>query len=433
MSSKYFGCLYLLAFLCELCGELGAQPVTITVDRGKPHIISRFQHGVTHTQRSLDAWGDKQAVEAGKALLASTTFHNQHIMGWGALNPQPSPDVYDWKSLDARMSLIREMQGTPIITLCGAPDWMKGGKAGQTDWSKLEVAPKPEHYEDFAKLAAEVAKRYPDVKHFQVWNEFKGLWNAPENNWDYRAYTELYNRVYDALKSVNPDIQIGGPYLVVEGTGTQKSPGDAAAKPITPRNWKVIQYWLEHKRGGDFITLDRAVVSFHDKNVYTPDELMALTKYFGDVTQQIRAKTDLPVWWAEYYGTTPRPFDRQFATAMYASIWKHLIESGASVALFWEPQGAGGELSGGGLFSNTQKVGGGKAYPMHAIYELVGEHFSSGAEIFSTTSTVPSIEALATRDKVLLINKSEQQIDVTCEDQVIKLPGYGVRLIDASK
>ncbi len=56
------------------------------------------------------------------------------------------------------------------------PDWMKGGKAGadNTNWSQaaLETAPDRAHYADFAALAAtESAKRYPDVRHFIVWNE----------------------------------------------------------------------------------------------------------------------------------------------------------------------------------------------------------------------------------------------------------------------
>ncbi|MDF2440379.1 MAG: hypothetical protein JWN98_1363 [Abditibacteriota bacterium] len=437
MPLKYFRCLslplFLLGVLGILCGESKAQPVTITVDRFKPLMISRFQHGVTHTQRSLDTWGDKAAIEAGKVLLNGTLFHNQHLMGWGALNPEPSSGIYDWASLDARIALIRSLHGTPVITLCGTPDWMKGGAAGKTDWSKLEVAPMPEHYDDFARLAATVARRYPDVKYFQVWNEFKGLWNARENNWDYRAYTDLYNQVYDALKAVNPDIKIGGPYLVVEGSGSQKQADEATAKPITPRNWKVLEYWLQHKRGADFITLDRAVQSFHDKAAYTPDELMGLTHWFGAVTRQVRAKTDLPLWWAEYYGTMPEPLDRRFAAAMYASIWKHLIESGASVALFWEPQGAGGALSGGGLFSDTQKAGGGQPYPLHAVYKTIADHFSSGTPLFAATSSSPQLEALASRDKVLLINKAPRETDAFCEGQSVRLAPYEVRLVDSRR
>ena len=45
---------------------------------------------------------------------------NQHIMGWGALNPAPMPGERDWGSLDARMRFIAKAGVKPVITLCCA-------------------------------------------------------------------------------------------------------------------------------------------------------------------------------------------------------------------------------------------------------------------------------------------------------------------------
>ena len=65
---------------------------------------------------------------------------------------------YDWSSLDRRVNQMVKTEnfsllppehivfikvetgGTPVITLCCAPDWMKGGEPGFTNWSRLEVA-----------------------------------------------------------------------------------------------------------------------------------------------------------------------------------------------------------------------------------------------------------------------------------------------------
>ena len=49
------------------------------------------------------------------------------------------------------------------------------------------------------------AKRYPNVKHYMVWNEFKGFWDPANNRWDAEGYTELYNEIYVALKAVDKD------------------------------------------------------------------------------------------------------------------------------------------------------------------------------------------------------------------------------------
>jgi hypothetical protein len=193
-----------------------AAEVTVWIDPLRPIGISQLAMGVTHTQYSLDGWGDPTAVAAGKQVLrASTVFQNQHLMGWGADNPEPWPGVYRWASLDSRVKLMRDTGGTMVLTLCGAPDWMKGGTAGSTDWSKLDRAPTPGHYGDFARLAQRTALRYPDVRYFQVWNELKGFYNPALNRWDYEGYTAFYNRVYDAVKSVRPDARIGGPYVVL--------------------------------------------------------------------------------------------------------------------------------------------------------------------------------------------------------------------------
>src|SRR5918998_1013784 len=181
----------LVLVLVSTSATLSAPPsgVAVTVDRATPAGSSRLATGVTHAQHSLDPWGDPGAVARGTALLAGAVrYQNQHLMGWGASNPEPAPGVYDWQSLDRRVQLMRDTGAVPVITLCCAPDWMKGGAPGTTDWGRLEVAPLPEHYADFAALARQVARRYPDVRHYQVWNELKGFWDPVANNWDYVAY-----------------------------------------------------------------------------------------------------------------------------------------------------------------------------------------------------------------------------------------------------
>ena len=74
----------------------------------------------------------------------------------------------------------------------------------------MEDAPLPEHFADFAALSAAGAKRYPCVRHFLVWNEFKGFFDDELKRWDAKGYTDLYNVVYDAVKAVDRANQVGG-------------------------------------------------------------------------------------------------------------------------------------------------------------------------------------------------------------------------------
>ena len=171
---------------------------------------------MTQTQMTANDWDPPQALAREQRVMSHLPLQNEMLMGWGPTSPEPAPGVYDFTGLDLRLALMRATGATPVITLCCAPDWMKGGEPGQTDWSNLTAAPLPQYYEAFAQLAVRVAKRYPYVRSFQVWNELKGFFDPAENRWDYEAYTAFYNTVYDALKAYDPTLQVGGPYVVFD-------------------------------------------------------------------------------------------------------------------------------------------------------------------------------------------------------------------------
>ena len=212
-----------------------------------------MQLGVTHTQDSLNSSEPADARARGTAILSNggAIWQNVHLMGFGTLNPEPSPGEYDWSSLDTRMQLVKDTGGKTVLTLCCSPDWMKGGPEGATDWDKLERAPLPEHFEDFAKLAAATVQRYPQVQRVLVWNELKGFYNDDQNRWDYEGYTALYNDVYKAVKAVRPDVQIGGPYAVI----TSLDPGQPDSSSLQgtwgvadQRSLDILDYWLAQQR-----------------------------------------------------------------------------------------------------------------------------------------------------------------------------------------
>ena len=64
---------------------------------------------------------------AGSRSSNGAVWQNHHLMGFGTLNPEPAPGEYDWESLDRRMRLTEDTGARTVLTLCCAPDWMKGG------------------------------------------------------------------------------------------------------------------------------------------------------------------------------------------------------------------------------------------------------------------------------------------------------------------
>ncbi len=410
------------------------RPVQIDIDRSHPTGSSELVVGVTHTENSVDPWGDPDAVGRGKQLLEDLGgLSNQHIYGWGARNPNPRPGVYDWRSLDRRLAEQRAMGAQQVVTLCCSPDWMTALGTQTSDYPN--IPPTPDRYDDFAALAARIARRYPHVKHYVVWNEFKGFWDSEANNWDYRAYTALYNHVWKALKDVDPEIQVGGPYLVIEGTGSRDmgKTGYATAEPITRRDRTALRYWLDHRLGADFLAVDRKTVGgSHDRNAYTPEQYLQLTRWFGNVTRSLRAETKLPIWYMEDYFVTAG--GEAFQAAGLASMLAEHVRSGAAVSLRWGPQGQAGAAFGGNkqsLFTDTREAGGGRPYAAYLAYSAVQRHFGRGTPLYAASASSPDVDALASSTHVLLINRSPADVVVRVDGHrgLVALDPYDVALV----
>ncbi|MEV5988976.1 xylan 1,4-beta-xylosidase [Streptomyces sp. NPDC052051] len=397
--------------------------------------------GFTHTQYSADQ-GSAKAVARVEGLLSRAGLpQNQHIMGWGAGNPEPVKGRYDFEEMDRRIDFVRASGGTPVVTLCCAPDWMKGGTPGdRTDWSQsaLETAPTPAHYQDFAALAATVARRYPDVRHFVVWNEFKGFWNNAGGRWDYEGYTRLYNLVYKALKQVDDKIMVGGPYLVMDSVG----PGEqnAAASPrgawgaMDQRVLDAFDYWNEHKAGADFVVVDGSSYTKDDKLL--PDEFAATDK-FTDVGAWVRRRIgDLPLWWAEYYvepaddNDDRKGWSENHRVAVQAAGMIAMAKGGATSGFYWNPEEREGPDCPGCLWTPTDSADGGRTLPLYDLVSRFGLEFPPGTR-YRTVSVaeddVPNVRVLATDRTVLVVNTLDRGISAKVDGKRFAMKAYEVK------
>lgn len=395
---------------------LGAEDVTtVTVDRSTPVGTSAFSIGVTHTEPKWDE-GNPEGVARAKSLLANgLKFQNQHLMDWGTENPEPKPGVYNWTSLDKRVALMRSMGATLVITLCTAPGWMKTSgedfprQTGPDSWADDRVA--DTHVEDFAALSQKVVQRYPDVKYFQIWNEYKGYWDKAADNWDYVRFTNFYNRVYDAIKSVRPEAQLGGPYYPFDGP--------------KPKDWPVIDYWFQHKHGADFVCFDGWVAGYPPTRGRDEEaKKMTLTEYFGQIAAQFRSRTALPIWISEFYGGWSS--NPQFTAANHASCYLHALLSGVSVVLLWDAELQEWNY----LFTSTNAAEGGQPSPHYQVVKMFNANFGPGTRLFKATSSSPDVEVLASGTKTLLINKGDTEATVLVNGWRLVMLPYEVRLLD---
>ncbi|WP_037366122.1 hypothetical protein [Amycolatopsis orientalis] len=384
--------------------------------------------GVTHTQDSADDYPPDQTAEATAALGTRPMVQNQYLMGWGVANPEPSPGVFDWSSLDQRMALMDSTHGVPVLTLAGAPDWMKGGRAGATDWTTLDSAPTRAHYRDFAALAAAAAKRYPHVRYFQVWSELKGLYNDAANRWDYEDYTDLYNAVYDAVKKVRPDARVGGPYVVLDTWSAAGSPAPSALSGpwgvVDQRALDVIDYWNAHKHGADFLAVDGSSGT-RDAGL-TTDPFRA-TEMFSAVTAALRARTQLPVWWSEFYPTQPDgpplPSDSPMLAALTIDATAQALRGGASRLLLWQPQ-ASADVPSAALWTAPTPDRNATLLPLAVPWQWLAANVDADTAIsYSPSGAV--LEIIGTREVLAVNLTASSQVP---PGQAAPLPPYGIRV-----
>lgn len=385
----------------------------------------KLELGVTHTQNSLDSSEPDQARARGIAILRDNAaiWQNQHLMGFGTLNPEPSPGDFEWSSLDARMKLIRDTGGETVLTLCCAPDWMKGGDPGDTDWSKIERAPLPEHFQDFANLAAAAVQRYPQVKRVLVWNELKGFYNNDQNRWDYEGYTALYNDVYRAVKAVRPDVLVGGPYAVMTSVSKGSSELSGAWGAVDQRSLDIVTYWLAHNVGADFIAVDGST----SRQGNAPASIDGGARKFADVDAWLHQRTSLPIWWAEFYSDVPDgadagPSSPASAAADLATV-AAFARSGASGALKWGPEGSK-DLAYAALWTNSTKSDGGQRTPLTSPWQWLVPRLAKGGVEVGHSPTKPLL-AFRASDGVLVVNTSGDPVDVGSGEP---LPAWGVAL-----
>jgi len=111
---------------------------------------------------------------------------------------EPSPDSFDWSTLDRIMASIQTVGMTADLIIDGCPAWAAApGAAG-------EFA-QPAEPSQFAAWAAAVAARYSaqGTRYFEIWNEpnIQEFWSPTPNP---AAYTQDLVAAYAAIKEVDP-------------------------------------------------------------------------------------------------------------------------------------------------------------------------------------------------------------------------------------
>jgi hypothetical protein len=186
----------LFALLCAVAACVAA---------GSAHASHHISYGIQD-----DAW-----LEFGPGTLNQrlATFQRLDVplvrftVHWDAVarrRPKdptsPRDPAYDWHRSDRVLRGLRRYGLTPVLTLVGTPAWANSGRTPNFA---------PPHPRDFRHFATAVARRYPWVRYWLIWNEpNKHIWLRPTRAAIYVEH--LLNPAYEAIHSVLPHAQVGG-------------------------------------------------------------------------------------------------------------------------------------------------------------------------------------------------------------------------------
>ncbi len=454
--------------------------VSVNVDLSSPLLTSQFAPGISLVDTSLDvqANNDPTAINNATNLIKQALpYQDTPIMAWGAPDPWPDPnqpEPTNWSYLDYRLQLIQKTGGIPVITLSEAPWWMKGELQadGSTrtltssdEWSDIAYSSRilDNQMGAWLHLVQRVAERYMvapyNVRYFQVWNELKGYYDPITNAYDYNTspgdpsgpnakhgYTYMYNQVYDRLmqvaKSLNiptQNVKVGGPYVVMDTWGSGKQ--SMLSNLIKPygtydqRPLDVVLYWLQHKSGAGFITLDASNSNRDNSSDANP---FASAEKFADVTKWLRSldptkypgATTLPVWYAEWYATSySNTSNNAYNSAIKAYALMKFLEAGGSVALSWGSTGS--TTTDTSIWTSTNHQGGGQPLPFYYALKDLNDYFAPGIQIYKTTVSAPdSVAVLASSSRVMLVNKTAKHLIVSIDDkETVSLQPYQVGVV----
>lgn len=452
--------------------------VKIIVDLSRPTLQSDFSPGISLVDTTLDAssGADPQAIARATSLMrGGVAYQNTPIMGWGLPDPWPDPSTplpTVWEPLDARLQSAIAAGAIPVITLCEAPWWMKGQlqSSGATtpltradEWGALAYTSRimDNKMEAWLALVRSVAERYMappyNVRYFQVWNELKGYYNPITNSYDYstspgnpggpnarHGYTYMYNRVYETLLSVaaqldipTDQVRVGGPYVVMDtwSTPLQSNPSSLikAYGTFDQRPLDVVKYWLSHKLGAGFITIDASGSNKDGVNIATAT--VAAGK-FADIVRWIRSlderaypgATTLPIWLAEW---NARPFtdwrDTSHNAAVKTYAMMEFMKAGGGVALTWGS--AAVDASSPQLWTNTVR-GGGQPLPFYTTYRDFREFFGPGVQLYEASVSPPGkVDVVASTATVMIVNLTAKPLKVSVDGRILTLQPYQITTI----
>jgi hypothetical protein len=176
------------------------------------------------------------------------------------------------------------------------------------------------------------------------------------------------------------------------------------------RTLDVIDYWLQHNAGADFLAVDTAT---NKRDQDGPAPLDGARK-FADLAAWLKQRSQLPIWWAEYYPEVPAGEDDAAASPVNAAVNLAAIaamaESGAAGALLWGPQEH--DLGSAALWTDATENDGGRPLPLTRAWQFLVPRLAAGDVEIGRSPSRPNLLAFRAGDGAVVVNLSPDQTEL---------------------
>ncbi len=220
--------------------------------------------------------------------------------------------VYNWSYVDQIYDGLLDNKVRPFVEISFMPKALAARLDYHSFWYKQIVSP-PKDYAKWdaliAAFAQHLVERYGIEEvaqwYFEVWNEPNiDFWSGRPAQ---QTYFELYDHTARALKSVSPQIRVGGP-----STAQAAWVGDLIAH-ATEKN-VPLDFVSTHVYGND-----SPQDVFHDSRAVAPHQMvcMAVKKVHEEIEHS--ARPTMPLIWSEFNATYKN--EQELTDSIYMGPW----------------------------------------------------------------------------------------------------------------